>query len=203
LPASAEAGFVGKGYVSHTAQIIPVCLPYSLTIRWQNGVYRTAAFGRDFIACTTPFLVHAGQRRKGPRRQTFSAAIGPQGPAGAVMVCGSLRQAVTLSDTMMVNRYVKWQLVNKKFRSPKESGQEWKLHPNFHTVKCRLVPPCPSNTCTWRCCPFSLALEVTHQRRKAPVLVEAYSSIFPCAVIYQTHPSCTRSDPFGTPNSSP
>jgi hypothetical protein len=56
------------------------------------------------------------------------------------MVCGSLRQAVTLSDTMMVNRYVKWQLVNKEFRAPVESGQVWKLHRHFHQVECRRVP---------------------------------------------------------------
>jgi hypothetical protein len=74
------------------------------------------------------------------------------------MVCGSLRQAVTLSDTKMVNRYVKWQLVNKEFRAAKEPEQEWKSRPEFHTVKCWLVPPCPWNTCTWRCCPFSLAI---------------------------------------------
>jgi hypothetical protein len=42
------------------------------------------------------------------------------------MVCGSLRQAVTLSDTMMVNRYVKWQFVNKEFQTDKESEQERK-----------------------------------------------------------------------------
>jgi hypothetical protein len=57
------------------------------------------------------------------------------------MVCGSLRQAVALSDTMMVNRYVKWQLVNKEFRAPEESEQERKLRRYFHTVKCRPVPP--------------------------------------------------------------
>jgi hypothetical protein len=42
------------------------------------------------------------------------------------MVCGSMRQAVTLSDTMMVNRYVKWQFVNKEFQTDKESEQERK-----------------------------------------------------------------------------
>ena len=42
------------------------------------------------------------------------------------MVCGSLLQAVTLSDTKMVNRYVKWQFVNKEFQTAREYEQERK-----------------------------------------------------------------------------
>ena len=40
------------------------------------------------------------------------------------MVCGSLLQAVTLSDTKMVNRYFTRQFVNKKFQIAWEYEQE-------------------------------------------------------------------------------
>ena len=40
------------------------------------------------------------------------------------MVCGSLLQAFTLSDTKMVNRYFTWQFVNKKFQIAREYEQE-------------------------------------------------------------------------------
>jgi hypothetical protein len=57
------------------------------------------------------------------------------------MVCVSLLQAVTLSDTMMVNRYVKWQFVNKKFQTDKESEQEPKWTHYCHIAKSRHPPP--------------------------------------------------------------
>jgi hypothetical protein len=56
------------------------------------------------------------------------------------MVCGSLLQAVTLSDTMMVNRYVKWQFVNKEFQTDKESEQVPKWSHHSHIAKCRSAP---------------------------------------------------------------
>jgi hypothetical protein len=72
------------------------------------------------------------------------------------MVCGSLLQAVTLSDTMMVNRYVKWQFVNKKFQTDKESEQEPKWRHHSHRSKCRPVPPRLRHSCTCQYCPLSL-----------------------------------------------
>ena len=57
------------------------------------------------------------------------------------MVCGSLLQAVTLSDTMMVNRYVKRQLVNKKFQPDNEYEQERKWLHHCHSANCRPAPP--------------------------------------------------------------
>ena len=57
------------------------------------------------------------------------------------MVCGSLLQAVTLSDTMMVNRYVKWQFVNKEFQTGKEFEQEPKWDHYSHIAKSRHALP--------------------------------------------------------------
>ena len=123
------------------------------------------------------------------------------------MVCGSLLQAVTLSDTMMVNRYVKWQFVNKEFQTGKESEQEWKWRHHSHIVKTgqpyRAWHHTWHHTCTWRCCPLSLVFRGSLSTPEGSVIFEAYSSIFPCAVLYQTHPSCTRSEMLRTPSRSP
>ena len=72
------------------------------------------------------------------------------------MVCGSLLQAVTLSDTMMVNRYVKWQFVNKEFQTDKESEQEPKWTHYCHIAKSRHPHHARRHACTCLFCALSL-----------------------------------------------